>query len=68
MNGETFDKVAATVSDDTMNKMNGGLLGCIKIGTFGNVLRDAKAQLKDGGEYSKPLESPFGFHIINLLP
>jgi len=67
INGETFDKVAATVSDDTMNKMNGGLLGCIKIGTFGNMLRETRAQVKDG-EYSKPQESPFGFHIVKFAP
>ncbi|MBU0994918.1 MAG: peptidylprolyl isomerase [Proteobacteria bacterium] len=64
-NGEDFEKLAAEVSDDAMSKTDGGFLGCIRIDTFGNLLKDARKTLKDG-EYNEPMESMFGFHIIKI--
>lgn len=65
--GEAFEKVAAEVSDDTTSKKKGGYLGCLRSDTFGDALKDAKKQAKYG-EYSRPIESPYGFHIIKLMP
>ncbi len=60
---DTFENVARQESDDTMSKSKGGLLGCIPIGVFGKSFSNAISELK-AGEYSKPVETTLGFHII----
>lgn len=61
--GAKFEAVAKDVSDDAVSRPQGGELGCIMADAFGKDFADAFARLKNG-EYSKPVESPWGFHII----
>lgn len=65
--GDTFENVARQESDDTMSKCKGGLLGCITIDVFGKSFFMVVSELKKG-EYSKPLETTLGFHIIRREP
>ena len=61
--GETFQGVARAVSEDVVTKPNGGDLGCIPKDTFGNAFAAAVSDLTPG-QYSAPVESPWGVHII----
>ena len=61
--GATFENLAAVMSEDAMSKTNGGLLGCIPRDVMGLKFAAAVDELKPG-EYSKPVETPWGFHII----
>ena len=61
--GEAFEAVAREVSDDAASKPNGGLLGCIQRNLFGKEFAQAVEALKSG-EIGKPVESPYGFHVI----
>jgi parvulin-like peptidyl-prolyl isomerase len=65
--GTNFEQLAAEISEDTMSKSKGGNVGCVSVYAFGNVLKEVKGTQKVG-EYGKPVESPFGVHIIKLLP
>ncbi|HBF35291.1 TPA: hypothetical protein DDW35_12090, partial [Candidatus Sumerlaeota bacterium] len=65
--GTDFEKLAAEISEDTLSKSKGGNVGCVSVYAFGNVLKEVKATQKVG-EYGKPVESPFGVHIIKFLP
>ncbi len=55
--------VARAVSEDVVTKPNGGDLGCIPKDTFGNAFAAAVSDLTPG-QYSAPVESPWGVHII----
>jgi peptidyl-prolyl cis-trans isomerase C len=65
--GMDFEKLAAEVSEDSISKAKGGNVGCVSLYAFGNILKEVKGSQKVG-EYGKPIESPFGVHIIKLLP
>ena len=60
---EAFDVVAKEISDDTMSRAHGGELGCIPMDLFGKTMKDVLVGLKPG-EYSKPVESPWGSHVF----
>ncbi len=59
----TFKKVAADKSDDPQAKQNGGDLGTFAHGDMVKAIDEAAFKLKKG-EVSKPVRSPFGFHIL----
>lgn len=66
--GESFDKVAKEVSQDTSNKDKGGDLGEISINDTNydaQFMTGAKA-LKEG-QISDPIQSSFGWHIIKCI-
>jgi peptidyl-prolyl cis-trans isomerase D len=64
--GEEFAAVAAETSDDTASVSAGGDLGF-----FGRDIMvpefEAAAFSMDKGERSQPIQSSFGFHVIELL-
>lgn len=62
-NGGDFAELAKQFSDDKRSGMNGGELGWIQKGVTVKEFEDVLFAQKDG-EISKPVESPFGFHII----
>ena len=61
--GEAFDAVAKQVSEDMNSRDNGGTLGCIQLRFWSDPFKAAVLKLKPG-EYSKPVETPNGFHIV----
>ncbi len=61
--GADFAEMAKQFSDDKRTGQNGGELGWIQKGVTVKEFEDALYSLKVG-DISKPVESPFGFHII----
>jgi peptidyl-prolyl cis-trans isomerase D len=63
--GADFSEVAKQNSDDSSSGANGGSLGEFPEGTMVSAFEKALDKLKPG-EISKPVLSPFGYHIIKL--
>ncbi|MFT4578201.1 MAG: peptidyl-prolyl cis-trans isomerase D [Nitrospinales bacterium] len=63
--GADFSEVAKKHSDDPASGANGGSLGEFPEGTMVSAFENALDKLKPG-EISKPVLSPFGYHIIKL--
>jgi hypothetical protein len=61
--GEDFAKLAGELSEDAISRAKGGSLGCVPKSAFGSGVEAAVQQLKPGA-YSRPVESPWGVHII----
>ncbi|MHC1739197.1 MAG: peptidylprolyl isomerase [Ignavibacteriaceae bacterium] len=64
--GADFGELAKTYSDDPASAVHGGDLGFVKKGVFYPEFESAAFALKEG-EISGIIESPVGFHIIQLL-
>ncbi len=64
--GEDFAELAKTYSDDFASARVGGDLGWTKRGKFVPAFEAAAYNL-DEGEISDIVESPFGFHLIQLI-
>ncbi len=64
--GEDFAKLATTFSDDFSSARIGGDLGWAKRGKFVPAFEAAAYNLEEG-QISEPVESDFGFHIIQLI-
>lgn len=65
-NGEDWSVVASDVSLDTSNKDKGGDLGWFSRGRMVEPFEKAVFALEPG-QISEPVESQFGFHIIQLV-
>jgi len=64
-NGEPFEDVARSVSDDKSVKFNGGNLGYFTVFQMIMPFENAAYSLKKG-EVSAPVRSPYGYHIIKV--
>lgn len=65
-NGADFEELAKNSSDDPGSAAAGGDLGFVKRGVFYPEFESAAFKLKEG-QLSEVIESPVGFHIIELL-
>lgn len=65
-NGADFSLLAKKYSDDPGSATEGGDLGFVKRGVFYPEFEAAAFRLKEG-ELSDVVESPVGFHIIELI-
>lgn len=61
--GHRFETVAREMSEDILTRRGNGLLGCIPKDMFGREFAAAVEALEHG-QYSKPVESPWGLHVI----
>jgi len=64
--GEEFAALAKELSDDPGSAANGGDLGFFGRGIMAPEFENAVYELQPG-ELSKPVKSPFGFHVIELV-
>ncbi|MEA2117609.1 SurA N-terminal domain-containing protein [Halovibrio sp. HP20-50] len=63
--GDTFEETAARYSDDTASAEEGGDLGVISRGFFGDTFDEAAFGLEEG-DISQPVEMDNAFHIIQV--
>ncbi len=68
--GENFESLVRAYSDDPSSSSNGGVLPVFGTGATTRMIpefEEAAFALKKDGDYSKPVQSNFGFHIIKRL-
>ena len=66
LNGESFEILATLYSKDPGSAQNGGNLGFVGRGAFQPEFEAEVFRLKPG-EISMPIETQFGYHIIQLI-
>ncbi|HQQ84157.1 MAG TPA: peptidylprolyl isomerase [Cyclobacteriaceae bacterium] len=64
--GENFNELARKYSEDPSAQYNGGEYGYVGRGTMVPTYEAMAFKVKPG-EISPPFESPFGFHILQLI-
>jgi peptidyl-prolyl cis-trans isomerase SurA len=65
--GESFKKLASENSDHKESAANGGEMNWFGAGEIISDFSEAAFSIKDTGDYTKPVRSVYGFHIIKLL-
>lgn len=65
--GEPFEVVCRDVTDDATSKNTGGVLPMFEPGRWIPAFEDAAFTLAKPGDYSKPVRTNYGWHIIKLL-
>ncbi|MEM9416923.1 MAG: peptidylprolyl isomerase [Bacteroidota bacterium] len=65
-NGESFETLAQTYSQDPGSAPQGGELGFWRLGELAPNYEAAALALQPG-EVSEPIETPFGIHLIQLI-
>lgn len=64
--GESWDSVVKAFSEDQRSVQNQGLLPAFGIGTMVKPFEDAAFGLAKPGDYSEPVQTAYGWHIIKL--
>ena len=65
LNGESFEKLAQSFSQDPGSKSKGGSLGLVKRGSLVKEFETVAFTLEPG-TISNPVETVFGYHLINV--
>lgn len=66
-NGESFEKLAETRSEDTRSAEKGGYIGFITINRYEQEFEDAAFSLAKDGDFSEPFSTSVGWHIIKRI-
>lgn len=66
VNGEDFGELALAHSDDTVSSVEGGELGWMSPGDTVRPFEQAVEEL-EVGEVSRPVRTPYGVHVIELM-
>lgn len=66
INGENFNELARKYSEDPSAQANGGEMGYVGRGAMVPEFEAMAFKLRKG-ELSQPFESPFGYHIMQLI-
>jgi peptidyl-prolyl cis-trans isomerase SurA len=65
--GSSFSELAKIYSDHKESALNGGILDWFVSGEVIPEFSEAAFSISDTGQYSKPVRSLYGWHIIKLL-
>lgn len=65
--GEKFEDLAKQYSDDKGTAMNGGVLPWFGTGKMVPEFEKAAFALSKDGDYTEPVQTPYGWHIIKRL-
>ncbi len=63
----TFDDAVKQYSDDEQSKARKGLLPPFRTGRYPESFENAAFALKNDGDISEPIETPYGWHIIKRI-
>lgn len=66
LDGESFDELAKKFSEDPATRENGGALGVVREGRVETAIFEMAATLEPGA-FSRPVQTPFGFHVLKAL-
>lgn len=66
LSGENFNDLARKYSEDPSAQYNGGEMGYVGRGAMVPAFEAMAFKLREG-EISQPFESPYGFHIMQLI-
>lgn len=66
-NGESFDALAKVYSEDGKTKKKGGYLGYVGINVYDPVFESAAFGLANDADFSQPVETKVGWHIIKRM-
>lgn len=66
-NGGNFEALAAAYSDDHTSSARGGNIGVLRINMYDPEFENAAFALKKDGDFSEPVESRVGWHIIKRI-
>ena len=66
-NGADFAQLAKKYSDDKKSGADGGVLPWFRAGRMIPGIADAAFSLKKDGDYSRPVRSMYGWHIVKRL-
>lgn len=67
ISGKDFSELAKKFSEDRGSKAKGGMLAKFGSGKMVKSFEDAAFEIQTEGEFSKPVQSKFGWHIIKLI-
>jgi peptidyl-prolyl cis-trans isomerase SurA len=67
LKGDSFIETAASFSDHKASAVKGGELNWFGAGEIVSDFSEAAFSIKDTGEFTKPVRTVSGFHIIKLL-
>lgn len=65
--GADFKQMVQEYSDDNYSKNNDGQLEVFGVGQMVPAFEDAAFALKKPGDFSKPVQTEYGYHIIQLI-
>lgn len=65
--GAKFDELARKLSDDKRSAENGGVLAWFSAGQMINEFSEPAFALKFNGDYTQPVVTQYGYHIIKRL-
>ncbi|WP_292889186.1 peptidylprolyl isomerase [Nonlabens sp.] len=65
--GKSFEELAREFSDDENSAARGGRLNKFGTGGIDETFANAAFELQEKGAYTRPLETKYGWHIIQLL-
>ncbi len=63
-NGADFATLAKAHSEDKATAPNGGYLGFFGINKYESIFENTAFRLRENGDYSKPIRTSIGWHII----
>ncbi|MEL6944631.1 MAG: peptidylprolyl isomerase, partial [Bacteroidota bacterium] len=66
-NGANFDDLAKSSSDDKLTASKGGYLGSFGVNRYEDSFEDAAFALANNGDFTEPVETKAGFHIIKRI-